>query len=320
MSNNLKKTVWLIGAGQIAIEYFKVLINLKVVPIVIGRGEESAKNFSKITGHSPIIGGIEKFLATNPITVENAIVTVQVNFLADVTIQLLKVGVKNILVEKPAALNRRELRNCVTLAHKVNSKVFIAYNRRFYSSVQKAKKIIKEDDGLLSIDFDFTEWSSQLDKLNIPKNVKDKWFLANSSHVMDLAFYFAGNPKKYSLFSNGSLNWHLSSSIFCGAGVTHKNILFSYKANWESAGRWAIELKTKKRKLILSPLEKLQIQNKDEIEIQFVENINYDYDFKYKPGFYLQTNSFINGKYDNFLTIEGQLELFNFYFKVCNYK
>ena len=68
--------------------------------------------------------------------------------------------------------------------------------------------------------------------------------LSKFSHVMDLAFYFE-QSKKYSLFSNGSLNWHLSINLF-GAGVTHKNILFSYKANWESAGRWAIELKTKK--------------------------------------------------------------------------
>ena len=35
---------------------------------------------------------------------------------------------------------------------------------------------------------------------------------------------------------------------FVGAGETEKGVLFSYISNWESAGRWGIELLTKKRR------------------------------------------------------------------------
>ena len=229
----------------------------------------------------------------------------------------MKAGVKNILIEKPAGLNKKEIEDCSKFAIECNANVFVAYNRRFYSSVIKAKELINEDGGLTSIDFEFTEWANDIEKLNFPSKVKNSWFLANSSHVVDLSFYLAGNPDKISSFVNGKLNWHKSGSIFSGAGITNKSIIFSYKANWESAGRWSVELKTKNRKLLLCPLEKLQIQNKGSLTLNFYNDIDYKLDEKYKPGFFLQTKEFLFSKKRKLKTIKEQLDSLHFYNEIC---
>ena len=114
--------------------------------------------------------------------------------------------------------------------------------------------IIKLDAGVTSFNFEFTEWANTIEPLVKAEGIKEKWFLGNSTHVVDLAFYLGGKPKKISTFTSGSLVWHPSSSVFAGAGITDKDILFSYSANWESAGRWTVEVLTKDNKLIFEPM------------------------------------------------------------------
>ena len=46
------------------------------------------------------------------------------------------------------------------------------------------------------------------------------------------------------MLDKNGLDWHSSSSQFCGSGITDKGALFSYSADWESPGRWGIEIKT----------------------------------------------------------------------------
>ena len=106
--------------------------------------------------------------------------------------------------------------------------------------------------------FEFTEWSHRIEPLQKAPGVKENWFFANSTHVVDLAFFLAGKPVELkAIAKSGSIPWH-SRSYFSGAGITEKQVIFSYHANWESAGNWKIELMTPKRKIILNPLENLK--------------------------------------------------------------
>jgi hypothetical protein len=90
--------------------------------------------------------------------------------------------------------------------------------------------------------------------------VKEAWFFGNSSHVVDLAFFLGGLPATWARFSAGSLPWHPRASRFAGAGVTDRGALFDYTANWESGGRWGLEVMTARRRLIFAPLEELAEQ------------------------------------------------------------
>ena len=301
----VKKKIWLIGTGPMGQEYVNVLNDLDVEYLVIGRGQESANRFYEKTGVMPISGGLEIFLTSNPNKCSHAIVAVGVEALAQTTMDLLNYGIENILVEKPAGLNMVEIEKVVQLTAEKQSNVFVAYNRRFYASVIKAKEIIELDGGVTSFNFEFTEWAHTIEPLKKAAGVKENWFLANSTHVVDLAFYLGGKPKRMSTYITGGLSWHPSASIFTGAGVSENGVLFSYQANWESAGRWSVEMLTKEHRLILRPLEKLQIQKRGSVKVDLVEGIDYTLDEKYKPGLYLEVFNFIDNSFDILLSLEN---------------
>ena len=57
------KNIWLIGAGPMAQEYFKVLNSLNVNVSVIGRGSNSAEKFKNETNFDLFQGGVKNFLS-----------------------------------------------------------------------------------------------------------------------------------------------------------------------------------------------------------------------------------------------------------------
>jgi predicted dehydrogenase len=260
MSNNLSnKEVWVVGAGPMAIDHVRVLQHLKITPTVIGRGEASAKKFEDQTGISVERGGLRKFLnKRKPSKKTFIVIAVGSEALMPSLLEFTKLDFARILVEKPAAISIEELLENEESLRRIQDKVFVAYNRRFYDSVKKARQLITDDGGLTSMHFEFTEWSHRIEPLIKAKGVKENWFFANSTHVIDLAFYLAGMPRKLVAFhEKGNLDWH-KNSFYSGAGITENDVVFSYEANWESAGSWSIILKTAKRKLILNPLETLK--------------------------------------------------------------
>lgn len=312
--------VWLIGAGGMAQDYIKVLQELSVDFTVIGRGEATAQKCEASTGCTVVTGGLENFLKKEPKSCTHAIVSVGVENLYDTTKSLLHYGIQNILVEKPAGLYKTEFEDLVQTTNNKRANVFVAYNRRFYASVLKAQEIIQEDGGVTSFNFEFTEWGHVIAPLQKGEGVKERWLLSNSTHVIDLAFFLGGKPTELCSFTNGSLDWHPSSSVFAGAGLSDKNALFSYQANWESAGRWSVEILTKENRLILRPMEKLQIQKRGTIAQIEVENLDYTLDQEFKPGLFLQTEQFLNDVSNNLCTIHEQFTMIEQYNKIANYE
>lgn len=304
MSNNLTKSpIVIIGAGNMAMEYVKVLKSLSQNVVVVGRSQTSASFFTEKTGFFVYEGGISK---NKKILVgcKTAIIAVNIDQLFDVALQLLELEFKKILIEKPAALNSEQIHRLEKAAQLYNAKVYVAYNRRFYSSVQTAKQMIQKDGGVTSFHFEFTEWSHQIKDLNKPEEVFHQWFLGNSSHVVDLAFFLGGVPKEIQSYVSGSLPWHPNGSIFAGAGMTEKGALFSYQANWEAPGRWGVEILTKKHRYIFRPLEQLHIQEIGSVLINKV-NLNDEKDQLFKPGLYNQTVAFLyNPETSDLLPIE----------------
>ena len=291
---NYLNNVWLVGCGIMAVEYSKVLDALGISYTAIGRGESSARSFEEQTKHSVICGGLHAFLEQKPALPEAVIVASSMSVLQENTQKLLDYGVKQILVEKPAGCNREEIRALYALSKKKSAQVYIAYNRRFYASVLAALPRIEEEGGATSFHFDFTEWSHVIEKMK-GKEEKElqNWIYGNSSHIIDMAFYMCGWPALLQTNTVGGLRWHNAGSIFSGAGVSEKGALFSYHANWESAGRWSVEVHTKESTYIFRPLEKLQVQKRGEIAITEVM-IDDEMDHLFKPGIYREVASFLN--------------------------
>ena len=170
------QTIWLVGAGPMAKDYIKVLEALDTDFTVIGRGEKTAKKCEEATGCQVVIGGLEQFLASEPKVCSHAIVAVGVEKLYETTKALLEYGVKNILVEKPAGLHQKEFEHLVQISEAKEANVFVAYNRRFYASVLKAREIIKKDGGVTSFNFEFTEWGHVIAPLEKAKGIKEMVF------------------------------------------------------------------------------------------------------------------------------------------------
>jgi predicted dehydrogenase len=314
----MEDKLWLIGAGPMAIEYAKVLVAQKVSFKTIGRSEKSASVFFEKTGLNAITGGLETYLKTNPQIPKYAIVATGVEELEKTTTMLIEKGIKQILCEKPGGLDGLQIERLSIIAKKNNANVYLAYNRRFYNSVAKAKEIIHQDGGVTSFNFEFTEWSHVISQIQKAPGVKEHLFLNNSTHVVDLAFYLGGKPKEICCFKSGSLSWHPTASIFAGAGITVNGILFNYQANWEAPGRWAVEILTKNHRLYLKPMEKLQIQKTGSVQIEFVE-LDDSLDRDFKSGLYLQTETFLKDDSSEFISIHEQLLLMPIYNKIAGY-
>lgn len=314
MSNNMN--VLLIGAGYMGKEYGKVLNALNVSYSVVCRSEESASKFNDELGVMPISGGVDNALNQINEELDMAIVAVNVEFLSSTVITLLNYGIKKILVEKPAALNKKELMMVYETCKSMDAEVYVAYNRRFYSSTEKALEIISEDGGVSSFNFEFTEWGFKIEKTSHPPKVKEEWLLANSTHVIDLAFFLGGYPSEMCSFNSGSLDWHSRASKYSGAGITDKGILFSYQANWDAPGRWAVEVLTNEHRLYFRPMEELAIQKKGSVDVVNVELDN-QLDIDFKPGLYKQVETFLSEEKDERLvTIEDQINHMEFYEKI----
>ena len=311
MSDNMNVIV--IGAGYMGKEHSKVLLTLGITPTVVCRSQESADKFEKEIGIRPLIGGVNNALQKIKSFPTHAIVAVNVDQLASTTMLLANAGIKKMLVEKPVALNMDELKEVVSVAEKTGTDIYVAYNRRFYASTDKAIEIIKADGGVSSFNFEFTEWGYKIEASKHPQPVKDGWLKANSSHVIDLAFFLGGEPEEISSYAAGTLPWHSSASRYAGAGRTKAGALFSYQADWDAPGRWAVEILTNNHRLYLRPLEKLSIQNKGSVNIETVE-IDDSLDVKFKPGLHNQARAFLFGeKKERLATIGAQVKHMSFF-------
>lgn len=310
--------ILMVGAGQMAQEYAKVLNALECDFTVVGRSEASATEFEKSTGIKPFIGGLNKFCDSDDIQqYESAIVATGIEQLAHITSKLIDSGIKHILVEKPGGLDVTEIEALAVHAEINNADVYVGYNRRFYSSLLAAKDIIENDGGVKSFNFEITEWGHVISELEKADGVKENWFFGNTSHVVDMAFYLGGFPKQFSCYYNGSEEWHSRSNNFSGAGVSECGALFAYHGNWGAPGRWSVEILTSSHRLIFRPMEKLQIQNLGSVTIEAYD-IDDSLDIEFKPGLFKQVEAFLHNSKE-LCSISQQKEYIQYYSRMAGY-
>lgn len=284
--------VWLIGAGRMAVAYAKILKALGRDLRVVGRSEASAASFTEQTGLACHAGGIEVSLEAMGQAPREAIIAVNVEQLAATAIRLMEAGTRRILIEKPAGVTVDDVAKVADLAERTGADVFVAYNRRFYASVDAVREALREDGGPTFVSFEFTEVSDVIAGSAFRPEVKAHWLYANSTHVIDLAFFLGGDPVHLDAQVDGSLDWHPAAARFAGSGRTEKGALFSYLADWDAPGRWGVEVMTRSRRLVLRPMEQLQVQKRGSFTLDPVE-IDDTLDREFKPGLYRQTEAFL---------------------------
>lgn len=285
-------------------EYAKVLKAQEITFDVIGRGKENCDLIRSLYPEIEVFeGGLENFQASRKYT--HGIITTNIEYLFHHAKQLTEMGVPAILLEKPGGKNLTEIVALSEFIQHRDAVIFIAYNRRFYASVQECVNRIVADGGVLSFHFEFTEWPHTLEGIPNYEIVKENLFFANSTHVLDLAFFLGGFPSEMNCYSMDKLEWH-KKAIFAGAGISEKNALFSYQSNWKGPGRWNVEIITAQNRYIFKPIEQLQVQQQRTVKIDQLP-IDDSLDKSFKPGLYKQVEAFLqNPSQSALLRIEEQ--------------
>lgn len=311
--------VLLFGSGYMGAEYSRVLDTLDCDVTIIGRDEEKAKKLAEQYGFLALGGGIAALDGVDCSSVDLMIIALPIEILKDAAIECLKKGIRNILLEKPGAVDLKELHEIKSNMNK-NTNLRIANNRRFYNSVRKLKVHIEMDGGAIGCFFDFTELEKYLLQSTKDRRVTERWGFANSTHVIDTAFFLIGKPIELLGARSGSWECHPSGTVFAGHGKT-ATCLFSYFASWEGAGRWNIEIATRRGRYKLSPLEELQFCAKNQFTWQTLDFLDDD-DTRWKPGLLKMTKAVLYGEDSmrNLPTIDEQIETCKLINKICGYE
>ena len=241
--------ILLIGSGPMSLEYLKVLDHYNFQVVVVSK---SKRNFNLINEKYNnvecfCLKNLKEFKNTNDF--EFAINCVSIESLYQVSKDLISLGLKKILIEKPGCLDINELEDLIELSKKNKTLLKIALNRRHFNSTIYIKNELKKLK-VTSAHIDFTEWIKGIDKGKYSSKSLNKWLFSNSIHVIDLFFYLFGLPKEINNFPSESnkIPWHPSASIFIGNGEFKSKGKFSYKADWNGPGRWAIEFTDQRHK------------------------------------------------------------------------
>jgi predicted dehydrogenase len=310
-----------IGAGEMGRAHVSALKALKIGDIHVFGISERNRAAVEALDVAFLHGDLDAAIARSHAT--HAIVAGPVETLADCATRLLDAGVPNLLIEKPAAIGLHEAQWLRERAARAGASVHVGYNRRFYGSVRKALALIRASgEPISSVMFEFTEWSDVVRALpNQSPRVKARWLLANSMHVIDLAFSPVGLPDlaRSHFHARGELDWHRPAA-FVGSGATVGGTPFAYGANWDAPGRWGVEWMTPSTRYIFRPMEKLSVMKRGGVAIVEVD-LDDDLDQRFKPGLFRQDRAFL-GSDDSasLVTLDHALELVDLAGRIGGYE
>jgi len=286
------KSIVLIGTGPMAREYAIAFTQMKITDVtVISKKDKETTDFSDSFDFSILHGGYQQHLPKLKQS-DLVVIVTPIPQLLDVAKLAIDSGQKKILIEKPGSLYSDKL---ISFSKQLTDQtVRIGYNRLLYPSFHKLKSLTEQEGGIMSCNFNFTEWVHTINFELYPSEVYSRWGISNSLHVISMAMELIGMPKSLSSFQQGTLDWHPSGSAFVGSGISENNIPFSYHADWNSAGRWGVEVMTKKNAYRLIPLEGLFVCHKGSVNWEPVQ-LNTAYP-KIKTGIAEQIAIMLNDK------------------------
>jgi hypothetical protein len=181
--------------------------------------------------------------------------------------------------------------------------IFIAYNRRFLSSIVDLRERLKKEGPVLSAIVEFDEPAAQIERLPTDSAIKARWGFANASHVFDLLWYLCGPSIENFIVADAnpaSVSWHPAGAVYVGAGRTEIGTKYVYHGNYASAGRWRLTLSLAAKRYILSPLEALRmVESTSVVEHEIVLPPNPYPDLK--PGLRDEVEAFFGDNPDGLL-------------------
>tara|TARA_Y100000992_G_scaffold302208_1_gene275470 strand:+ start:1464 stop:2390 length:927 start_codon:yes stop_codon:yes gene_type:complete len=279
-----KIKILLIGSGNIARQHYKAFSEFKefIFVGVVARNKKKLKKFSLELNIPYFSDNID--LAHRTTSPDLVIVATTIESTLKVCLKLLKF--KSVLfVEKPLGYNFSETKVLCNKFFKYKKKVFIALNRRHYTSTRIVQKdLIKENKKRTLIVQDQSNLKNHFNKF--PKKIVNNFMYANSIHLIDYFNIFCrGNLTRIRTFNSFNKKpYFVKSELLFSSGD-----IGIYSAIYNNESPWNISLITGKKIYIFKPLEAISSNfNLKKYKFKFADDKNF------KPGFKLQAREVLN--------------------------
>jgi predicted dehydrogenase len=275
--------VAVIGAGYTAREHIRAFADVPgtVVVGIYSRTRAKAESLAKEFAIPLVCDSIEELQAKTQ--ADLVVVTVPELSMRVVSIACFKYS-WTVLLEKPAGYNIVDARAIKDAAEARQRKVFVALNRRFYSSVKAVQQDLEARTGARFIKVLDQEDPQAALAAGQPSLVTENWMYANSIHMIDL-FRVMGRGKVVKV--EPVIPWDGGRSMMVVGKITFDSgDVGLYEGVWNAPGPWALTVNTPLRRWELRPVEQAGFQDRGQRKLSPVEISAWDQTFK--PGFRAQ--------------------------------
>jgi predicted dehydrogenase len=300
--------IYLFGAGRMGKEYAKVLryLDHKFTLVTSRTPRDILIDWVDLKLNNVRIITLEEYFRSDQIA-ESVIVAVKSTATYKLCVDLLNQGVKEILAEKPLAYNSTELFFLKNLVEANKANLLIAYNRRFYQTINKVKDIALEDGGIDFISLDISErlWTWEPEWKSKTEILSEYPLISQTSHMFDLVQYFLGEIKLLNVLTTGKFNYFDKPKFIINC-QSNDGILVNFYGNWAAPGNWQVKLSSKRTTFQFSNLENVSISKRevDSDVISFSKSEENSGNFK--AGVLEEVQAFINRDWTKFCKIEDQ--------------
>ncbi|MDI9569396.1 MAG: Gfo/Idh/MocA family oxidoreductase [Pseudomonadota bacterium] len=213
-----------------------------------------------------------------------------------------------VLLEKPAGYNLADAQEIEVAARSAHSRVFVALNRRHYSSTQAVIEDLQGLSGPRFIRVEDQEDQIRALEAGQPKQVVDNWMYANSIHVIDY-FLLMGRGEVSAV--EPIVPWHPDLPHFVAAKITFDSgDVGLYESVWNRPGPWAVSVSTPEKRWEMRPLEQAAYQDAGQRKMVCIEP--HPWDLQFKAGLRLQAEKAVaatRGEVADLPTLEESLKV-----------
>lgn len=191
-----------------------------------------------------------------------------------------------IFAEKPLCLELSDVLFLERKSKRLNRRLFVAMNRRHYSSTKRANDFLAFDSGRRIVEVHDQENITAVLDGGVSKTVAERWMVANSIHLIDYFTVFCrGKLDSVKITNELVLDnpFFMSATLNFSSGDTGNYVSF-----WNAPGPWGVKITTQNQMLEMRPLEILEHQIFPDRKRHQVDLGNDD--IIAKPGLHSQLN------------------------------
>ncbi len=189
-----------------------------------------------------------------------------------------------VLLEKPPGYNFEEAKAIRKAAREQDRHVYVALNRRSYSSTRTVMDDIKTIQGPRFIKVQDQQDQSSARVAGQPAPIVENWMFANSIHLID---YFTLFARGKAIEVEPVIRWNPRQP-----GIVVARLKFDsgdtgiYEGVWNGPGPWAVTVHTAAKRWEIRPLEQAGFQLRNERQLRPI--VVHEWDRRFKPGLRFQ--------------------------------